>query len=375
MNSTMFKLSAVVAIAAVGLTSCHKKEASADDMSQSAPIDVARVVTDSVTVYKTYPGYLIASKEVDLVARVNGYLTSDPYAPGSEVKAGAVLFTIESKQYADAVNQAKAQLETAKSEYEYNSRNYQAMQKAYQSDAVSQMEVLQAKSSMETSAAAVKSAQAALTTAETTLGYCTVRAPFDGHVSVSPYSVGAYLNGAASPVTLATIYHDSELKANFSIDADQYHKLMANDSHALNIDMTRMPIQFSDQLTHDYTADFHFFAPNVNKSTGTVEVSAYVKNPYNELKSGMFVSVDLPDEVLNNAMLVKDASIGTDQLGKYVYVVNDSNKIVYTPIKVGSLINDTLRVVTSGLTPNDRYVTKALLKVRNGMKINPRMTN
>jgi RND family efflux transporter MFP subunit len=373
MNSTIFKLSAVATILAVGFTSCQKKDAAAD-MSQSAPVDVAKVVTDSVTVYKNYPGYLIAEKEVNLVSRVNGYLTSDPYAPGGFVKAGQVLFTIESAKYLDAVKQAKAQLDTAKSEYDYNARNYQAMQKAYQSDAVSQMEVLQAKSSMETSAAAIKNAEAALASAEAMLGYCTVRAPFDGHVSVSPYSVGAYLNGEASPVVLATIYHDSEMKANFSIDAAQYHKLMADDSHALNVDMTKMPIKFSDPLTHDYTADFHFFAPNVNKSTGSVEVSAYVKNPYNELKSGMFVSVDLPDQVLKNALLVKDASIGTDQLGKYVYVVNDSDKVVYTPIKVGALINDTLRVVTSGLTPQDRYVTKALLKVRDGMKINPRLT-
>lgn len=373
MNSTIFKLSAVATVLAVGFTSCQKKDAAAD-MSQSAPVDVAKVVTDSVTVYKNYPGYLIAEKEVDLVSRVNGYLTSDPYAPGGFVKAGQVLFTIESAKYLDAVKQAKAQLDTAKSEYDYNARNYQAMQKAYQSDAVSQMEVLQAKSSMETSAAAIKNAEAALASAESMLGYCTVRAPFDGHVTVSPYSVGAYLNGEASPVVLATIYHDSEMKANFSIDAAQYHKLMADDSHALNVDMTKMPIKFSDPLTHDYTADFHFFAPNVNKSTGSVEVSAYVKNPYNELKSGMFVSVDLPDQVLKNALLVKDASIGTDQLGKYVYVVNDSDKVVYTPIKVGALINDTLRVVTSGLTPQDRYVTKALLKVRDGMKINPRLT-
>jgi multidrug efflux pump subunit AcrA (membrane-fusion protein) len=72
--------------------------------------------------------------------------------------------------------------------------------------------------------------------------------------------------------------------------------------------------------------------------------------------------------------MVRDASIGTDQLGKYVYTVSDSNTVLYTPIEVGQTVADTLRVVTKGLKPGDRYVTKALLKVRDGMKINPKLT-
>ena len=71
------------------------------------------------------------------------------------------------------------------------------------------------------------------------------------------------------------------------------------------------------------------------------------------------------------AILIKDAAISTDQLGKYVYVVNDSNKVVYTPIKVGELYQDTLRIVSEGLSPADRYVTKAMLKVRDGMEVKP----
>ena len=72
-------------------------------------------------------------------------------------------------------------------------------------------------------------------------------------------------------------------------------------------------------------------------------------------------------------MLVLDASIGTDQLGKYLYVVNDSNKVEYRRIDIGTLVDDTLRLVTDGIAPNDRYVTEALLKVRNGMPVNPIM--
>ena len=73
-------------------------------------------------------------------------------------------------------------------------------------------------------------------------------------------------------------------------------------------------------------------------------------------------------------MLVKDASLGTDQLGRYLYTVNDSDRVVYTPVKVGELYDDSLRIVTSGITPSTRYVTRALLKVRDGMAIRPVLT-
>ena len=75
----------------------------------------------------------------------------------------------------------------------------------------------------------------------------------------------------------------------------------------------------------------------------------------------------MPVATDNAAIMVKDMSIGTDQLGKYLYVVNDSNKVVYTAIETGELVNDSMRIVTKGLDPNQCYVTKALLKVRSGI--------
>ena len=85
----------------------------------------------------------------------------------------------------------------------------------------------------------------------------------------------------------------------------------------------------------------------------------------------MYVKVKLPEGRIDTAVLVKDASIGTDQRGKYLYVVNDSDKVVYTPIEVGDLYADTLRLVNKGIKAGDRYVTKAMLKVRDGMTVSP----
>ena len=91
------------------------------------------------------------------------------------------------------------------------------------------------------------------------------------------------------------------------------------------------------------------------------------------LKPGSYISVVMTYDDVKNAVLVRDASIGTDQLGKYLYVVDASNQVEYRRISVGNLVDDTLRLVTSGLEPTDRYVTKALLKVRNGMSVTPMM--
>lgn len=354
------------------LAACHSdgKEKSAG--TDEPVVDVAEVLVDTVTLHTTYPGYLTASKEVDLVARVDGYLTGKPFEGGEFVKAGTVLFTIESRNYADAVSQAQSSLADAEATYAYASSNYEAMKKALQSDAVSQMEVLQAKSNMEAAQAAISSARAALQQAQTTLSYCTVRAPFDGHVDAGTCDVGTYLAGSAAPVTLGKIYSDEKVTANFSITDGQLAQIEANQANPqLQVDMTRIPVTFDSKMPHSYTGNLNYMAPALDKSTGTLKLQASILNPLHELRSGMFCKIQLPNAVVPNAILVRDASIGTDQSGSYVYVVNDSNKVESRAIKTGELVADTLRVVTSGLKRGDRYVTKALLKVRDGMTVKP----
>ncbi len=351
---------------------CGKHET--ESASSPVKIEVAAPVEDSVLIHKTYPGTLRANREVDLMARVDGYLVGKDYTSGDYVKAGTVLFRIEDRNYRDAVQQAQATLATAQADLKYASARYAAMVEALKGDAVSEMEVAQAKSNLAESEAAVKTAEAALQTANTQLSYCTVRAPFDGHVTTGTYDVGAYVGGAASPVGLASIYDDSQMVASISIeDAEALGQLRANIEAGL-IDYNNIPISFSEPLKHDYTASLNYLSPSIDTSTGTILVQALVQNPYHELQSGMYITLNLPVAFDSHAILIKDASIATDQLGKYVYLVNDSDKVVYTPITIGELANDTMRIVSEGISLKDRYVTKALLKVRDGMVVDPVMT-
>ena len=354
------------------LTGCkEKKDAGAMKGMPTLAISVAKPIVKDITLTKDYPGYLTTEKTVNLVARVNGTLQSVSYAPGGRVKKGQLLFVIEPTLYNDKVAQAEAELKTAQAQLEYARNNYSRMKEAVKSDAVSQIQVFQSESSVTEGVAAVSNAEAALSTARTNLGYCYVRAPFDGTISKSTVDIGSYVGGSLQPVTLATIYKDDQMYAYFNVADNQWLEMSMNNQQPTKDLPKKIMVQLGKEGTESYPATLDYLSPNVDLNTGTLMVRANFDNPQGVLKSGLYVSITLPYGEADHAILVKEASIGTDQLGKFLYAVNDSDIVHYRHIEIGQLINDTLRQVLGGLSPQERYVTEALMKVRDGMKIKP----
>ena len=354
------------------LTGCkEKKDAGAMKGMPTLAISVAKPIVKDITLTKDYPGYLTTEKTVNLVARVNGTLQSVSYAPGGRVKKGQLLFVIEPTLYNDKVAQAEAELKTAQAQLEYARNNYSRMKEAVKSDAVSQIQVLQSESSVTEGVEAVSNAEAALSTARTNLGYCYVRAPFDGTISKSTVDIGSYVGGSLQPVTLATIYKDDQMYAYFNVADNQWLEMSMNNQQPTKDLPKKIMVQLGKEGTESYPATLDYLSPNVDLNTGTLMVRANFDNPQGVLKSGLYVSITLPYGEADHAILVKEASIGTDQLGKFLYAVNDSDIVHYRHIEIGQLINDTLRQVLGGLSPQERYVTEALMKVRDGMKIKP----
>ncbi len=364
----------VVAIGMVVMGGCKKGEKKGSEGNEILNIDVAEAFTDSITLFKTYPGTLVAGTTADVVAEVSGRILSTHYKSGDYVRKGQALFTIESTTYRDAVTKAESALSTARSQYEYYIRQHQAMQKALEADAVSQMEVLQAKSNMEQAAASIREAEAALSTARQNLARCTVVAPISGYISNGAPDPGNYVNGQGAPVRLCSIYDNSQMIAKFYLSDTQYEELLGRNGGISSSIYRDVPLKFKESIGHDYTTDLYYVAPTVSESTGALLLQGRLENRNNELKDGMYVTVSLPYGTEPKAVMVKDASIGSDQLGKYLYVVNDSNKVVYTPVEVGSVYQDSLRVIKSGIRPGQKYVTKALLTVQRGERINPVLT-
>ena len=334
------------------LTGCkEKKDTGAMKGMPTLAISVAKPIVKDITLTKDYPGYLTTEKTVNLVARVNGTLQSVSYAPGGRVKKGQLLFVIEPTLYNDKVAQAEAELKTAQAQLEYARNNYSRMKEAVKSDAVSQIQVLQSESSVTEGVAAVSNAEAALSTARTNLGYCYVRAPFDGTISKSTVDIGSYVGGSLQPVTLATIYKDDQMYAYFNVADNQWLEMSMNNQQPTKDLPKKIMVQLGKEGTESYPATLDYLSPNVDLNTGTLMVRANFDNPQGVLKSGLYVSITLPYGEADHAILVKEASIGTDQLGKFLYAVNDSDIVHYRHIEIGQLINDTAgvgRTLTTG---------------------------
>jgi RND family efflux transporter MFP subunit len=351
------------------MTACREKGATAE--SAVPDIDVTTPVVKDVTLTRFYPGYLSAVSFVDLVARVNGTLLPSHFKAGARVKRGETLFLIEPTIYRNSVEQAAASLKTAEAQLEYARNNYERLKEALLSNAVSHIDVVQAEANMKEAEANVSDARAQLSTAQTNLGYCTIRAPFDGVVSMCNYSDGAYLDGEASPVVLATIYDDSRLYAYFNVAGNQWLAMLLTNPGLRSDALPQQIVVEPGEGGQSYEAKLNYASPDVEQSTGTMLIRADMDNADGLLRSGQYVGVTLPYAEQSDAVLVNASSVGTDQAGSYLYVVGDDNRVRYRHIETGETVDDTLQLVSSGLRPGERYVTKALLKVRDGMKVNP----
>lgn len=355
------------------MAACHKKDNKAP-LRGTPDIEVAVPSVDSVVLHKSFPGVVQSGGSVDVVARTSGTLKERCFREGDYVSKGQVLFRLESTQYANAVQEAEAALNTARSQAEYYRNQHAAMQKALQADAVAKINVIQAESNLRQAEASIKDAQARLSDARTQLGYCTVTAPISGQISTAEYDVGSYIAGGVNATVLCHIVNNGDLRVVFNIDDAQYQNILGGSQQGMgNALFSNVPIKFSDIPGVTFTTSLFYSAPSVDISTGAITLEGRVNDPSHRLKEGMYAVVDLPTGTVPQAVLVKDASIGTDQLGSYLYVLNDSDKVVYRHIEPGQLYRDSLRIVTSGLKPGERYVTKALLTVRPGEKVHPVM--
>ena len=353
------------------ITGCGKKESSSP--METLPVEVAKPWVENVTLTRDYPGYLKGETSVDIVGRVNGTLLSKLYPSGTRVKKGQTLFVVDPTLYQNAVKQAKANLKMAKANLNYAKNNYERMKEAIKSDAVSRIQLVQADTDVQSCEAEVSNAEAELKTAQVNLNYCYIKSPIDGIADLAEYADGAYISGEGNPVKLTTVYKYDKMYAYFDISDNQYltFELLRNPDTKIPEADHEVTLRVGADGAKTWQGKLNYLSPNFSLSTGTMRLRAELDNPDGVLKPGLYVSVTLPYAIAEKAILVDNASIGTDQLGKYLYVVNDNNEVNVRHIEVGQLVDDNRRIVTSGLSPDERYVTKALMKVRQGMKIMP----
>ena len=365
-------LAAAMAVAA--LTGCEDKNVF---VAPPPPkVDVATPVQRPVTRYIEATGNTAPIKNVDLVARVQGFLQSIDYQDGTFVKQGTQLFTIEPETYKLKLDQAQAAEAGAQATVKQAEADFKRQAELVQRQAVSQATLDTSTSTRDNAQASLQQAQANTKLAEVNYGYTKVTAPFDGIVSAHMVSIGE-LVGVSSPTQLASIVAMDPIYVNFTINEQDVLRIRAEAARRglTPADLKQFPIQLGLQTETGYPHEGHldYVSPTINQSTGTLAVRGLVPNDKRVLLPGYFVRIRVPFTQEKDALLVPDTALGSDQGGRYLLVVNGDNTVEQRKVQIGPVDNG-LRVIESGLKPEDRVVTAGLLRVIPGQKIDPQLT-
>ena len=372
MKTIKFTSLTIIVLSTILLFFSCKGKSNKNNNNPIPKVSVAKPYVMPIVLHKDYPGYLLSNNIVDVVSRVSGYVTLQNFSSGQYINEGDLLYIIEPTVYENEVNKAEANLKSAKASLDYYENNYQRMLEASKSNAISQIDLIQAETNVRTAKANVQTAEANLKTAQNTLSYCYVKAPISGTLTTSGAGEGEYVSGSdGSPFKLTTIYNNDPMYAYFNIEDNQYLMIKMSSENWESSLPNKVYVSMQEGRFPPIEATPNYISPFVNLKTGTLTLRALFENSKYDIKSGMYCTVSLPYGEIDNAILIPDVSTGTDQLGRYIYVIDSNNIVSYRHIEVGEIINDSLIHVKSGLNPCEQFVTKALLKVRSGMKVEP----
>ncbi len=338
-------------------------------------VDVGVPVQRSITRFLEATGNTAAIKNVDLVARVQGFLQSIDYQDGTFVKQGTTLFTIEPDTYKLKLEQAQAAEAGAEASLKQAEADFRRQSELVQRQAVAQATLDNSTAARDNARANLQQAQVNVRIAAVNYGYTTVAAPFDGIVSAHLVSIGE-LVGVSSPTQLATIVQFDPIYVNFSVNEQDVLRIRAEARRRgiRDSDLTSLPIEVGLQTETGYPhkGNLDYAAPTVNQSTGTLAVRGVLPNPGRILLPGYFARVRVPLEQQKDALLVPDVALGSDQAGRYLLVVNGENVVEQRKVQTGPLEGE-LRVIETGLKPDDRVVVAGLLRAIPGQKVDPQL--
>lgn len=370
-NAPLARIAFVVS-AFVSLSACEQNSFVAPPPPK---VEVAPPVQRAITRYLDATGNTAPIQTVDLVARVQGFLQAINYQDGSFVKEGTTLFTIEPETYKLKLEQAQAAEVGAQATLKQAELDFKRQTDLVQRQAVSQATLDTSTSTRDNAQASLQQAQVNTRIAAVNYGYTNVAAPFDGIVSNRLVSVGE-LVGVASPTQLATIVQLDPIYVNFNVNEQDVQRVRDEARRrGLTVnELRQLPVEVGLQTETGYPhkGKLDYISPTLNQSTGTLAVRGVFANPDRTLLPGFYVRVRVPFEKQDDALLVPDVAIGSDQAGRYVLVVNAENVVEQRKVTTGPL-DEGLRVIESGLKPDDRIVTAGLLRAIPGQKVDPQV--
>ena len=360
---------AAVAVAALMFVS----PASAQQAGGEKPPQAVTVVTlkaETTTLTSTLPGRVTASRVAEVRPQVNGIITDRLFEEGSPVKAGDVLYKIDSASYEAALAAARASLAQAEATLESAEREAKRQQTLLDRAVASQQDVDNADSTRQTAAASVQVAEANKLSAEIDLERTTIRAPLDGVAGFSQVTEGSLVtSGQATALTtiraLDPVYVDV---TQSSAEMIRWRR----DGGKIEPDMDQtVVLRLADGSKYGETGKLAAAEPHVNELTGVVVLRLQFPNPDEFLLPGMYVQVELPQGTLENAILAPQEGITRDRRGRPVaMVVNAENKVEERELTIRRDQGNKW-IVSEGLSAGDKLIVAGLQKIQIGMTVTP----
>jgi multidrug efflux system membrane fusion protein len=337
------------------------------------PVSVATVKLQDVTTWQEFSGRLEAVDRVDLRSRVAGAIQSVNFREGALVKKGDVLVTIDPAPFEATVAQARAQVSAAEARVELTKLELDRGRKLVESRTVSQSDLDQRMSAYHEATASLRSAEAALQSAELDLGYTEIRAPIAGRIGKHQVTVGNLVAaGAGSPV-LSTLVSVDPIYVGFDVNEEVVARILSELPSGATGERATENIPVEVETEGDSApirGHLQFIDNRVDAASGTVQLRAMFDNPDGLLLPGQFVRVRIGQPKPEPQLLISERAVGTDQDKKFVLVVDPQNKLDYRQIVLGDWA-DGLRIVRTGLKPGDRIVVNGLQHVRPGAVVAP----
>ncbi|MCH7383941.1 efflux RND transporter periplasmic adaptor subunit [Acinetobacter dispersus] len=335
----------------------------------AATVDVANVLSKTITDWQEYSGRLEAIDQVDVRPQVSGKLIAVHFKDGSLVNKGDLLFTIDPRPFEAELNRAKAQLASAEAQVTYSSANLGRNQRLIQSNAIAHQELDQAENEARSANANLQAAKAAVETARLNLEYTRITAPVSGRISRAEVTVGNVVSAGNGAQVLTSVVSVSRLYASFDVDEQTYLKYISNQRNSAQVPVYLGLANESGFSREGYISSID---NNLNTTSGTIRVRATFDNPKGVMLPGLYARIRLGGGQPRSAILISPTAIGVDQDKRFVVVVDAKNQTAYREVKLGAQ-QDGLQIINSGLQVGDRIVVNGLQRIRPGDPVKPQL--